>query len=147
MTTVHRWITLAALAGLALAGPGRLHAQDASAGIVQGVVRAGADAASVPLPYAMVELVAGEVRRAVLADSAGRYQLRDVPPGMGRVRARHIGHAVGEVDVLVPSGAAVEVDLQLARQPVVLPAMRVVAAPITLPQVEPLTVRPSTPAW
>ena len=121
-------------------------APDMATGEVRGVVRATPDAASTPLPYAMVELVAGAVRRTVLADGEGRYVLRAVPAGMGRVRALHIGHALGEVEVLVPAGSTVQVDLQLARQPVRLPELSVLAG-VTLPDLEPLTLRPATPAW
>ena len=122
-------------------------AQSEPTGEVHGIVRGTHDASGAPLPYAMVELVAGGGGRTVLADSTGRYVLRGVPAGMRRVRAQHIGHAPGEVEVLVPAGGAVGVDLALARQPVVLPAVAVMAAPIVLPAVERLGLRPVPPAW
>jgi hypothetical protein len=92
--------------------------QDPAPGLVRGQVRS--DETLAPVPGARVELVG--VRGAVaVADSAGRYVLRGVPPGRRVVRASHIDHDSIESVVLVPAGAEISLDFELPLRPVTLP--------------------------
>lgn len=87
-------------------------------GTVHGTVSGDPGRGSSPLPHAFVEVRnAGRVLT-VMADSAGRYVLHDVPEGRRRIRAFHLGYETLEVEVLVPSGESVSVDFDLDPRPV-----------------------------
>ncbi|HEY8470366.1 MAG TPA: TonB-dependent receptor [Longimicrobiales bacterium] len=121
--------------------------QDPAPGIVRGQVRS--EATSTPVAGAQVELV-GVPGAVVVADSAGRYVLRSVPPGRRVVRASHIDHEGLEVEVLVPAGTEFLLDFVLQLRPVTLPpvtadALTVRGARDTLgvppPQLEQASIR------
>ncbi|HEX7089007.1 MAG TPA: TonB-dependent receptor [Longimicrobiales bacterium] len=121
--------------------------QEPAPGIVRGQVRS--EATSSPVPGARVELV-GVPGAVVIADSAGRYVLRGVPPGRRTVRASHIDHDGLQVEVLVPAGAEFLLDFVLQVRPVTLPrvtahALAVRAARDTLgvapPELEQASIR------
>lgn len=102
------------LALLALLAP----IQEPVPGIVRGQVRSESTAA--PVAGARVELV-GVSGAAAVADSAGYYVLRGVPPGRQLVRASHIDHDALQVEVHVPAGGEFLLDFVLELRPVTLP--------------------------
>lgn len=86
-----------------------------------------------PLPHALVEVRGAGRPLTVVADSAGRYVIRDVPEGPRRIRAIHVGWETLEVEVLVPSGGSVAVDFDLVPRPVAGPPLLARVRPFRLP--------------
>ncbi|MEX0893652.1 MAG: carboxypeptidase-like regulatory domain-containing protein [Gemmatimonadota bacterium] len=75
-----------------------------------------------PLRYAVVEVVRpafADLR--VETDSAGYYELPDVPPGRRTLRASHIDHAPYEIDIDIPERGTVVLNPVLDLRPVRLP--------------------------
>jgi hypothetical protein len=118
-----------ALAALALAAGVRpVTAQAVEAGgSVSGTVRGTFQGTVTPLPHATVDVSGPGVRRSVVADSLGHYEIGRLPAGALRLRASHPGHAPVTVYVMVPAHAAVMVDLELAVRPLQLPPVNVTA--------------------
>jgi hypothetical protein len=121
----------------ALAGPLPTLAQDrqaaardsAAGAVVVGTVRGRFDGSLRPLPYALVELERGGVRRAAVADADGRYRLAELEPGDTRLAVSHAGYAPLSIVVSVPEGGMLALDLELQGMPVALPAIEVLADP------------------
>lgn len=82
-----------------------------------------------PIPYAWVEVFAGERARGTIADPEGRYLLADVPAGQLWVRAYALGHAPLELWVHVPESGELSLDLSLRPLPIGLPALSIVSRP------------------
>lgn len=72
-----------------------------------------------PLRYAVVEVVQTPLRAET--DTAGYYELRDVPAGWRTIRASHIDHAPTEFDIFIPERGMVYANLVLDLRPVRLP--------------------------
>ena len=66
-------------------------------------------------------------RRAVRADSAGRFTFRDVPPGAVRVRAASFGFEPTDTTVLVRAGASLTVTLRMRVLPQSLAPVNTIA--------------------
>ena len=103
----------------------RTTAVDAPLGTVTGTVRGQFQGETRALGYAVVEASAGTTRRAAVADSLGRYEIPDLPPGQVRLRVTHAGHEALALVVLVSAASSVAVDLELRARPVELPALEV----------------------
>ncbi len=114
-----RWIVAFALGALA-APAGSLRAQE-----VEGAVRGRFQGELRPLPNALVEIVAGGVRRSAVADSLGRYRLVGLPSGDARLSVTQPGYQAVTVVVTVPDRGAVSLDLELRGTPLVLPPIDV----------------------
>lgn len=112
-------LTPLAFAALTLVAP--LQQQVPTVGEVRGLVRS--EATGERLPYTVVEIVGVEGAVVALADSAGGYVLRNVPPGRRILRASRFDHAPLEIEVLVSSNRSVMLDLLLVQRPVALPGI------------------------
>ncbi len=121
-------LALAAAAAAGQAGP-------TGDGVVRGSVSGRFEERAGPLPWASVEAWTVGVRRSVVADSLGRYELRGLPAGLIRIRVTHAGHHPSVLDVLVPAGGTALVDVELRARPVELPALDVTAG-LDVPDVD-----------
>lgn len=92
-------------------------------GVVKGRVLS--ETTGAPLAYALVEVVSGDVGSVTMTDSAGGYELLDVPAGLAILRVQHLDHASLEVTVLVPPDRTVRLDMALALRPPVLARLHV----------------------
>lgn len=101
---------------------------------IQGVVRVLEEGRRSPVPWALVEVIGPEGRRAVMADSVGRYRLEGIGPGLRRLRASQVGYDRVDVEVQVPHGGTVQVDLVLRTRAVELPALLVSADLLSAPE-------------
>ncbi len=110
-----------------------VHAGAQEAGVVSGKVLGRLQGQVRALPFAVVEAWGPGYRRAVVADSLGRYVLTQVPRGGLRVRASHPGHEPMTLDVVVPSSAPLVVDLELRVRPVRLAPVDVTADALRVP--------------
>lgn len=109
------WLCLA-MAGLlvgALPGPG---AAQEDAGTIVGTVRA-ADTGS-PLMGAQVQLLGTQL--GVLANDAGRFMIRSVPPGSYEVEFTYVGYRSERREVTVTAGGTATVDAELSIDPLSL---------------------------
>lgn len=77
-----------------------------------------------PLPAVTVLLVG--TARGTLTDSAGRFTLSDVPPGVRRIQARRIGYVSLTQSVTVATNQAVTVTFNLVASPIQLEEVTVV---------------------
>ena len=68
-----------------------------------------------PLEGAWVALA--ELDRFVLTDAAGRYELRDVPPGPHHLTIRHVGYAQRTLHAIVPREGTLEIHVSLDPKP------------------------------
>ena len=82
--STYRSLAPAGLAGLALLAPPRLEAQSAIAGVVVD------DSTGAPVPNVEVLLQAVSLRQTT--DSAGRFVLGNLPPGLHLALVRKIGY-------------------------------------------------------
>ncbi|HSE28043.1 MAG TPA: carboxypeptidase regulatory-like domain-containing protein [Gemmatimonadales bacterium] len=89
-------------------------------------------------PLAGASVVLPDLGRATATDAAGRYQLRDVPPGPQHVTVRLIGHAPRTLHALVPPDGRLLLDITLRPQAIHLAPVEV-RAPLRLPGLEPGT--------
>ena len=108
----------------------QVQASDTTTASVSGVVTGVFDGRRSPLPNAVVEARTATARRAVLADSLGRYGFERLPAGEIRLSVTHAGHASLTVDVLIPAGADLRVDLELQAEPVELDPVNVLGDPL-----------------
>ncbi len=67
--------------------------------------------------------------RSAIADSAGRFELKDLAPGMGLLQARAIGYRIGSWAVTLDAGAEVSDTLELDAVPVELAELLVPGKP------------------
>jgi hypothetical protein len=81
------------------------------------------EATGEPITGALVELL--DVARRTYSDTAGRFELSDVPPGSHDLRVSRLGYASRTVDVLLPAGVDLQVDVGLAALPATLVRVRV----------------------
>jgi hypothetical protein len=86
-----------------------------------GVVRDGSNGE--PIASAVVSLT--DLDRAVVTDSEGRYEFREVPPGQRRLVVRRMGYETRTLYALVPSQGRLEIDIALRQEPVTLPEVEV----------------------
>ncbi|HEX6940425.1 MAG TPA: TonB-dependent receptor [Longimicrobiales bacterium] len=107
-----------AMAVFALIGP--LQQLQPEPGTVRGIVRS--EATGERLAYSVIE-VAGSRTLVTMADSMGRYLLRNVPPGRRLLRVSRFDHSPLEIEVLIPSGGSIALDVMLVRRPVALPGI------------------------
>jgi len=121
---------------LALAGTAATQAGAQERVTVSGMVLGRFERQVRVLPFATVEAWGPGYRRAVVADSLGRYLLTEVPRGALRVRASHPGHEPVTLDVMVPSSAPLVVDLELRVKPVRLAPVDVTADQLRVPDPE-----------
>ncbi|HEX7117914.1 MAG TPA: TonB-dependent receptor [Longimicrobiales bacterium] len=112
-----------AIAAFALLAPMQ---QRPEPGVVRGVVRS--EATGERLGYSLVEIV-GARPATTVADSLGRYLLRDVPPGRQILRVSRFDHSPLEIEVLIPAGGRVVLDVLLVQRPVLLPEIVAEARP------------------
>ena len=108
-------LALAAAACLPQVGQG----QNTTGATVTGRITGSAAGDTVPLPHAVVQVIAA-TPRATVADPQGVYTLRAVPSGEVRIRVLHSGLDPLEVTVVVPSSGVVDLDLHLSGRPVEL---------------------------
>jgi iron complex outermembrane recepter protein len=80
-------------------------------------------------PLAGAHVVVVATGRGTLADSAGRFQLRDVSAGVHRLEATMIGHAPGRREVVVSPSTSELVEIVLRPTPLSLPGLQVTATP------------------
>jgi len=67
----------------------------------------------------------------VVTDSAGRYRLRDVPPGPQVLSVEMIGYAAARVRLAMPTAGVMELDVALATSPLRLEGVTVTADPVS----------------
>ena len=92
---------------------------------LQGVVYRAGTGVRQPVPFATVELVAGDGRRqAVGADDQGRYRFEEIAAGRYLLRVSHIGYRTYEATVSV-GNAGLRVDVSLTLNPVRMPGVLV----------------------
>lgn len=108
-----------------MTGPGALlvlalAAQTALA-TVSGVVRD--EETGAPLAGAVVTL--RDLERGVPTDAAGRYELRDVPPGPQHLGVQRVGYAARTLHALVPRGGTLEINVALRPEPIRLTPIEV----------------------
>lgn len=113
---------LGLLALLASAATGPVRAQ-AGGATLAGTV---SDTSGAPVPAAQVVLAGSG--RAAFTDSAGRFRVRDFPPGRYEVRVRRVGFQPLSFDVVIEDGTSAEVRITIApNPPPVLPTVAVSA--------------------
>jgi carboxypeptidase family protein/TonB-dependent receptor-like protein len=94
-------------------------AVQASQALVAGTVR---DAESgAPLRDAVVSLT--DLDRSAVSDTAGRYQLADVPAGPQHLTVKRIGYSPRTIHALVPGEGRLDIDLSLRPLPLQLPTI------------------------
>lgn len=123
-----RTITLVVLTAACLGMPGAAQApptRNSATSTLEGTVRGRFDGRTRVLGFAVIEVAAAGVSRTAVADSAGRYVIRGLPPGSVRVRASHAGHEPLTLRVILPPDEIVRVDLELRGDPVQLPRLDV----------------------
>jgi len=118
-------LALAVLTAALVAPAAGQDAASAPSGAVEGLVRGRFEGELRPLAYALIELDAGGVRRAVVADAEGRYRVTGVRPGDARLTVSHAGYAPLAMVVTVPDAGALSLDVELAGTPVLLPPIDV----------------------
>ena len=79
-----------------------------------------------PLPGAVAVL--GDAGLTTVTDSAGRYVLRDVPPGPHHLSIHQLGYAERNLHALVPRSGRLEINVSLTPDPIRLPAVEVRSA-------------------
>lgn len=67
----------------------------------------------------------------MVTDSAGRYRLRDVPPGPQFLSVERIGYAGARVRFAMPTAGIMELDVALATSPLRLDGITVTADPVS----------------
>lgn len=106
-----------------------LAAQAPPTGAIEGVVRGYQQGFGDALPFAVVQVAAGNSRRNVVADSLGRYRIEGIAAGMVSVSVSHPGHVPASMEVRVPAGGSVSLDIDLERRPIELDPLTVVGDP------------------
>lgn len=114
-------VSLAPAAAVAQAPPPRDSAS--VTGLVSGRFQDGVRT----LPHALVEASTPAGPRVAVADSTGRYVLRDLPGGDVLVRASAPGHQAMRVTVRVVPGRRVTLDMELTAAPLLLAGVDVAA--------------------
>lgn len=99
-------------------------AVQAAQGAVVGTVRD----AQTHRPIEGAEVALSALDRATSSDSAGHYNLRDVPAGPNQITVRFIGYAQRSLQAIVPSEGELEINVWLLPDPVPIPAVDVLAA-------------------
>jgi outer membrane cobalamin receptor len=92
-------------------------------GTVYGVVRD-----SARLPIGGVDVRVRGRGESALTDSAGRYRIPNVPPGLTTLRGTRIGFHPADLHVVVPPGDSVAADFQLKASPLTVNPVIVTAA-------------------
>ncbi|MCE2900714.1 MAG: carboxypeptidase regulatory-like domain-containing protein [Gemmatimonadetes bacterium] len=127
-----RWVSLALVAGLALAAPDRLRAQGTTTGAVTGLVT---DARTTsPVAGASVEVVnrANGARASLVTRDNGRFFIPNLEVGSYTVTVRRIGFASQtRADVIVSLTQTTRVDFTLTEQAVTLAGVETRAAAAT----------------
>ncbi|NIP58928.1 MAG: TonB-dependent receptor, partial [Gemmatimonadetes bacterium] len=124
---------LGAVAGAATAQeaarPSGVEADRGETALISGEVQGTMAGRRVPLAHAWISIDrAGEGSGAAVSDSAGRYEIPGVPPGVRRIRVERIGYRPHYVEVVVPSGGRLVVDLELEGDPVLVKGLTVRAS-------------------
>ncbi|NNM33709.1 MAG: TonB-dependent receptor [Gemmatimonadetes bacterium] len=112
-------VALLALVAAAFVPPASAQNQTRAGATVTGRITGSAAGDTVPLPHAVIQLMASTPRAAV-AGPDGIYTLQSVPSGEVRIRVVHSGLDPLEVTVMVPGSGTVELDLHLSGRPVEL---------------------------
>jgi hypothetical protein len=86
-------------------------------------------------PLAGATVLLSDLGRATTTDEAGRYVLRDVPPGPQHLTVRLIGHAPRTLHALVPATGRLRLDITLRARAVQLATVEV-RAPLRVPGLE-----------
>lgn len=130
------YVLMAALAALALptGANGQVSPTDPPGrGAVEGAVTGRQSSSAYPLPHVLLQLARGRDTRTAVSDSAGRYRVDGLAPGLWRVHAVHVGHETLSMDILVPGEGSLVVDMELSSRPILLDPVRVMALPLASP--------------
>lgn len=120
--STYRSLAPAGLAGLALLAPLRLEAQSAIAGVVVD------DSTGAPVPDVEVVLQAVNLRQTT--DSAGRFVLGNLPPGLHLALVRKIGYRPVQLRAILVAEDTLNVTVQLQAAAVELAPIEVTASAI-----------------
>src|SRR5437870_5273189 len=69
-------------------------------------------------PLAHANIVAAAQHRGAIADTLGRFTLRDLAPGAVRITAALVGYASSEITLTLAGGERRDVTIHLARAPI-----------------------------
>lgn len=83
------------------------------------------------LPIAGAAVSIEGLNLGVVTDSAGRYRLRDIPPGPQVLSVEMIGYAAARVRLAMPTAGVMELDVALATSPLRLEGITVTADPVS----------------
>jgi len=77
-------------------------------------------------------MVLGPARASTVTDGRGRFELRDLEPGLMEVQFTHLGYASRTTTVIVQAGRTVEINASMSAQPIELEPIEVTVRSVYL---------------